>query len=1163
MKDKAALQSFLLRLFPVVLVLFSIFLSAKNYSPNTYLTGWDTLHPEFNFTVYWERILNGAWQDHQGLGTVATQAHSGEIPRVVLLQALDFVFPTNMLRYLYMFLMLVLGPLGVYFLLKELYSEADPVVQEVSAFIGALFYLLNLSTLQHFYVPLEMFPTHFGALGWLLLFLVKYLKGHKRSLLGFAIVSFLAAPQAHTSTLFIALFISIFAILVVHLIFSIGPKFSSQLNKGLFALLVLLLTNLFWLGPNVYFIVTEADSVADSKIHSLFSEEAILQNQQYGSLEDVAFLRGFLFNWGEHVGNGTYGDLLDEWDAYYSTTPAQGIYYVVFSIAVLGLALALIKKNRWLMAFAGSLFISYFFIANSNPPFGVLYDILQEGVPLFKEGFRFPFTKFSTILALSYAVFSGYAITQLLNVFRTSKLRNLLAVSIAVLSIVSFIYAMYPAFEGNLISKSMRVDIPDRYFEMFEFFDSQNKYGRVANLPMQSFWGWVYYNWEPVTHTGYQGAGFLWFGIKQPLLDREFDRWGSSNEQYFREMSYAIYSQDVGLLENLLVKYKVQWLLVDESVFQPGADEKLLYLTEIKTLLDVSEKIQLVEDFGGGLYVYEVLENYSHITQGAVIPLVGDVFEKESYDPIYEDHGDYIVTNRKDYPFVGVTSQGESLLGDVISSTDLTSTFSPKLSNTSSTVITASVNMDTTVQGTVIRLKDFFGGEILATVPVSLDRTSVLDINGSVVKLGDSNPLAMVTLEEEENLEVDVYSPNASVDRYSSSFSVLEPCSVVGEQTAYTLTSVDSGFSLSARNVNACVTTPLETVFALPEKEEVILDISVGVDELGAAADLCLFDEQTGGCIGSLSRNEDTVSLLAKLKTADFKHYYLRFFANSRDERETSVLYTNLTFQEMFLSDSVLFDNILFPTVSSIGDSLTFDKELVLTAEELKFLSSPHICGSGSRDLEGESVYYENSGVVYQTDKEFLCDTFKLSTLSSSEGYLLEVVSKNTEGPSQRLCVTNQASTRCDLYVSLPKKDDYVKSYYMLPPTQSTTYSLNLTSLVFGEEGKSRNEISYISFTPIPYKALKHLSTFMGESKVNTLVLNEAYNAGWLALCGVRICPAEHVLVSNWANGWVFENADIPASVKIVFWPQILQYFGYIVLFGTLFFLIIPRKNKD
>ena len=73
----------------IVLVIICLYICYANYTPNTFLTGWDTLHPEFNYRIYLSRILDGVWQEHQSLGAVATQAHASEIPRVLVLMLLD------------------------------------------------------------------------------------------------------------------------------------------------------------------------------------------------------------------------------------------------------------------------------------------------------------------------------------------------------------------------------------------------------------------------------------------------------------------------------------------------------------------------------------------------------------------------------------------------------------------------------------------------------------------------------------------------------------------------------------------------------------------------------------------------------------------------------------------------------------------------------------------------------------------------------------------------------------------------------------------------------------------------------------------------------------------------------------------------------------------
>src|SRR3989338_2000063 len=100
---------------------FIIFIIAIiNYKPGTYLTGWDTLHPEFDFGLNLKRLIFGVWRSDQGLGAVAGHFPLADLQRGIILWLFYFIFPLSFLRYLYIFLCLLFGPIGVYFLLKHL-----------------------------------------------------------------------------------------------------------------------------------------------------------------------------------------------------------------------------------------------------------------------------------------------------------------------------------------------------------------------------------------------------------------------------------------------------------------------------------------------------------------------------------------------------------------------------------------------------------------------------------------------------------------------------------------------------------------------------------------------------------------------------------------------------------------------------------------------------------------------------------------------------------------------------------------------------------------------------------------------------------------------------------------------------------------------------------
>ena len=80
-------------IFPVILISVAIFLCVKNYSPGTYLIGWDSLHPEFNFSEAFARIWQGVWRAEQGVGAIAAHSHLSDWPRLIFLWLESFFLP--------------------------------------------------------------------------------------------------------------------------------------------------------------------------------------------------------------------------------------------------------------------------------------------------------------------------------------------------------------------------------------------------------------------------------------------------------------------------------------------------------------------------------------------------------------------------------------------------------------------------------------------------------------------------------------------------------------------------------------------------------------------------------------------------------------------------------------------------------------------------------------------------------------------------------------------------------------------------------------------------------------------------------------------------------------------------------------------------------------
>ena len=547
-------------IFPILIIIICGILAWKNYDSGTYLLGWDSLHSEFNFKDALHRTFWGVWREDQGLGAVAIHSHMADLPRIVFIWLESFFLPLNLIRYSYIFLCMFLGPLGIYYFLNYFFErEQSGWTTKISAFLGSIYYLLNLGTLQHFYVPFEMFTTQFAFLPWLFLYILKYMREHRKSnLIIYAVLNLLAMPMAYAATLFYAYFIGIVIFLIGYTLFN--KQKLINLKKSFIVVTITLLINSFWLLPNFYTIITQGNVVSNSKINTLFSPEAFLRNRDYGDISDILIHKSFLFGWNAYnFDKKGYSELMKPWIDHLNNKKVVYIGYFISAIYILGMVLLLIKRNKIGLALFGVTFLSLFFLFNENFITSSLFKYLYDNFGVFREGFRMPFTKFSLLFIFSTSFYFAYLL------FKLPKWLKF----IQILLFAGIIFYMWPAFTGSFISNTVKTKLPSEYLQVFDWFGKNNN-GRVAVLPLNSLWGWENHDWK------YEGSGFLSFGIKNPILIRDFDRWSSYNETFFNEASSAFYNNKKELFKKVLEKYQVRYLLLDESVMNTDGDKEII-----------------------------------------------------------------------------------------------------------------------------------------------------------------------------------------------------------------------------------------------------------------------------------------------------------------------------------------------------------------------------------------------------------------------------------------------------------------------------------------------------------------------------------------------------------------------------------------------------------
>lgn len=613
-----------------IFVLISI-LAATNWRPDTFLTGWDNLHPEFNFAAHISRSIFGTWQEYQGLGTVGGMGLAADLPRQVFLFLLSFILPMQLLRDFFHFSMLFVGTVGAYLVVKEvILYNLDEKRGSLAGFVGSIFYLFNLATLQMFYVPFEPFSAHFGFLPWLIFTNVHFFRmKDKKSLAFLLLVNILAIPQNSVATFFYVYFIT--------LLFFLGVAWHLQrrLKEVFIALFLLISVNAFWLFPNMYYVANKAKEHINAKVNLMATEDSFLLNKKYGNLENTMLMKGFWFDNKQTDVNGKAQYQMGIWRDHVENPLIKTAGYSLFFLCLVGIYFAFKKRVWGAMFFSPMLLFAFTIISNDTPVFAQIAGLFYK-LPLFSQVFRFPFTKFAILTVFMLSFYFAICFAQ---IYRYVKQRWLKYLIFGLFVGLPMLFC-YPMFLGKLFYDRNRIKIPQEYFQVFDFFKRQNKNERIANLPQHQYWEWTFYRW------GYQGAGILWNGIEQPTLDRAFDVWGKENENYYHEISYAVYSGNAQLFHKILDKYQVRWLLLDRSVINPNS-AKAAYTDKLEKMIRQFTDIQLVQTFGN-VSIYQVSktenpENYVFLLKNA--PSVVPTFQWNNNDTAYSELGNYYSSN--------------------------------------------------------------------------------------------------------------------------------------------------------------------------------------------------------------------------------------------------------------------------------------------------------------------------------------------------------------------------------------------------------------------------------------------------------------------------------------------------------------------------------------
>lgn len=1172
-----------------------------NYDQGTFLTGWDNLHPEFNPQIYLKRTIFAVWQEYQSTGLLGGMAHSADLPRVIFIYLLSlFHYPTNLIRYTTTFLPLIFGPVFVYLLLHKIfsYTKHSHKTIKISSFLGALFYLFNLSTMQTFFIPFETFTWFYGFIPALIYYLIIYLEKPKlTNFLRLFFISFISSPAFYVETMFVVLFLCLIPFLIES-IFKNKKAFANTVTTTL-SLITIILPHLYWLLPVIFFVVTNGHITTQNHINSVSSVETYYRNLEFANLQSLFSFKSYLFKYLDLGPNQKYQLLLTPWLNHLNSPIIKtiGVFFVVTTI--IGIYYSLKTKIKHTYSFLVILIICAFFLLGGG-------QITSKSIPLLSELFRSPFTKFSLPLAFSFSFFFSVGVIFILDIFAFLDTHLTYNFTLFTFSFLLFTY-ISPAFSGNFIDQNMRVNIPNQYFELFSYLNNQPVDDRIANFPQHTFWGWNYYSW------GQRGSGFTWYGIKQPILDRAFDVWEKTSEDYYQDVITALYSQNQEAFNQTIDQYNVGYILVDKSIVAPDTKASL-GLNYLQEIINNSDQYQLEKTFGDNLYLYK---NLNHKTKdflsttsatNQTTPLLN--INQRPNQSWYEKAG-FINTNinlnseetNKTINIPSITESEDQLPYQIEYKRNLNSI------NLKITPITPYIFINNTQV-------DLDTQSQLLTVPLSQNTSKLIislqnqylsfDLPQETLTTSNYAYLNQIYLPTRQNIELEIYQ-GIPTEQYPiiNSFINNEPkqCYTNKENRHIEKIVAPRMVTLLGTDVVACLSAPLPPVN--PDQLLALSFTYYSPTLTTANANITNenYNANNANQIFESSKTPKRGQVFIK-PTSDNKQ------ANLILEAEETKNIQEITYKDIYLSShDLLYKTSFKPQFIkskkfelSSTQSAKIQFSLPITNTNLDIIQTPQ---SNSLFPESRNCDQFNNGqtvkitkdnnILYQSKNAIECDYLNLRHLPHNLNYIVGLDVTNQVGLPLVTCLENHQTRRCDVYERLKTQEglQYLTSFIKSPKEQNG-YTLHLFNQSFGNN-LTQNSLNSITIHPFPLNFLKSISvqksqnTFshatitssdhpfeflyklqVGATGSSVINLFQTKSPFWKA---IQISPEDYnkpplllatkylflyqqsfkfaqTNTSNWYNSW-----DIPSggnTILIIYIPQYLEFFGLIIL------IIIP-----
>jgi hypothetical protein len=338
-----------------------------------------------------------------------------------------------------------------------------------------------------------------------------------------------------------------------------------------------------------------------------------------------------------------------------------------------------------------------------------------------------------------------------------------------------------------------------------------------------------------------------------------------------------------------------------------------------------------------------------------------------------------------------------------------------------------------------------------------------------------------------------------------------------------------------------------------------------------------------------------------------------------KNEKISLILYANNIHKGS--QSNVLFRKVIIET-ASLEDKLELTSSSQSWKVEDIFLDDgntytihiPVIRGNNGYVYDGDSLQYVlwqpnkgdsqtkvfevsvNNGMYQKVIDDYINQTANLFETNPNMKYLVYWKGKNISNIPSSICLIYDKENKCwyqDIFYALSdsahmdiiESDNTQKLLNVIYGSSSYTLPTEnvLSEFVFMEYPSAWSNLIYTQNNKREYTEYQMKNIFNSshstyykvkkeelEDNENVLVsIPQAHNSGWVAFArngsSIKILEKDtRVSIDGWKQGWDISNINFD-SISVIYWPNLLSYFGYavILLLGVYLFVNFLSKNNE